>query len=55
MDGRGQRLNAATLAQVTDTATPATLDDGLVIEVEPARFEEMVVTALDGLPPNSAA
>jgi predicted Zn-dependent protease with MMP-like domain len=28
----------------------AAVDNGLVIEVEPARFEEMVVTALDGLP-----
>jgi predicted Zn-dependent protease with MMP-like domain len=26
------------------------LDNGLVIEVEPGRFEEMVVAALDGLP-----
>jgi predicted Zn-dependent protease with MMP-like domain len=26
------------------------MHNGLVIEVEPARFEEMVVTALDGLP-----
>ncbi len=26
------------------------LDNGLVIEVDPARFEEMVVAALDGLP-----
>jgi predicted Zn-dependent protease with MMP-like domain len=25
-------------------------DNGLMIEVAPARFEEMVVTALDGLP-----
>jgi len=25
------------------------LDNGLVIEVEPGRFEDMVVTALDGL------
>jgi predicted Zn-dependent protease with MMP-like domain len=25
-------------------------DNGLVIEVDPGRFEEMVVTALDGLP-----
>ena len=25
-------------------------DNGLVIEVEPDRFEEMVITALDGLP-----
>jgi len=28
----------------------ATLDNGLVIEVEPGRFEDMVITALDGLP-----
>jgi predicted Zn-dependent protease with MMP-like domain len=28
----------------------AAVDNGLVIEVEPAHFEEMVVTALDGLP-----
>ena len=26
------------------------LDNGLVVEVEPGRFEEMVATALDGLP-----
>jgi predicted Zn-dependent protease with MMP-like domain len=26
------------------------MDNGLVIEVEPGRFEEMVVKALDGLP-----
>jgi predicted Zn-dependent protease with MMP-like domain len=26
------------------------LDNGLVVEVEPGRFEEMVVTVLDGLP-----
>jgi predicted Zn-dependent protease with MMP-like domain len=26
------------------------LHNGLVIEVEPGRFEEMVITALDGLP-----
>jgi len=26
------------------------LDNGLVIEVEPGRFEEMVIAALDGLP-----
>jgi predicted Zn-dependent protease with MMP-like domain len=31
-------------------AGPAALDNGLVIEVEPERFEEMVVVALDGLP-----
>ena len=28
----------------------AALDNGLVIEIEPGRFEDMVVTALDGLP-----
>ena len=28
----------------------ARLDNGLVIDVEPGRFEDMVVTALDGLP-----
>ena len=28
----------------------AALDNELVIEVEPGRFEEMVITALDGLP-----
>ena len=31
--------------------TSATVHNGLVIEVEPARFEEMVAAALDGLPP----
>jgi predicted Zn-dependent protease with MMP-like domain len=31
-------------------AGPAALDNGFVIEVEPERFEEMVVVALDGLP-----
>ena len=30
--------------------TAAALDNGLVIEVEPGRFEDMVVPALDGLP-----
>ena len=29
---------------------PAALDNELVIEVEPGRFEDMVVAALDGLP-----
>jgi len=29
---------------------PVALDNGLVMEVEPGRFEDMVVTALDGLP-----
>ena len=33
-----------------DCRGPAALDNGLVIEVEPGRFEDMVVTALDGLP-----
>ena len=29
---------------------PGALDNSLVIEVEPGRFEDMVVAALDGLP-----
>jgi predicted Zn-dependent protease with MMP-like domain len=29
---------------------PAPADNGLVVEVEPARFEEMVAAALDALP-----
>ena len=29
---------------------PAALDNGAVIQIEPERFEEMVVVALDGLP-----
>ena len=33
-----------------DWGGSAALDNGLVIEVEPGRFEDMVVTALDGLP-----
>ena len=33
-----------------DFRGPAALDNGLVIEVEPGRFEDMVITALDGLP-----
>jgi hypothetical protein len=33
-----------------DGCGPAALDNELVIEVEPGRFEDMVVTALDGLP-----
>ena len=37
----GQRLTGA-------AATRA--DNGLVVDVEPGRFEEMVITALDGLP-----
>ncbi len=32
------------------SAASAALDNELVIEVEPGRFEDMVVTALDGLP-----
>src|ERR1700758_1610004 len=28
----------------------ATLDNGLMIEIDPGRFEDMVATALDGLP-----
>ena len=34
----------------TDCRGAAALDNGLVIEVEPGRFEDMVVPALDGLP-----
>jgi hypothetical protein len=30
-------------------AAPAALHNGLAVEVEAARFEEIVVTALDGL------
>jgi predicted Zn-dependent protease with MMP-like domain len=30
--------------------TPSEVDNGRVIEVDPARFEEMVASALDGLP-----
>jgi predicted Zn-dependent protease with MMP-like domain len=30
--------------------TPSKVDNGRVIEVDPARFEEMVASALDGLP-----
>jgi len=33
------------------SALPDQLDNGLVIEVDPERFEEMVTSALDGLPP----
>jgi hypothetical protein len=34
---------------------PAALDNGLAVEVEPARFEEIVVTALDGLLSDTAS
>jgi predicted Zn-dependent protease with MMP-like domain len=41
-----------TLAGEAQTlATSAAVHNGLVIEVEPDRFEEMVAEALDGLPP----
>ena len=33
----------------------ATLDNGLMIEVDPGRFEDMVATALDGLPEDQRA
>jgi hypothetical protein len=39
----------ATCAQA-DGRGLGTQDNGLVIEVDPGRFEDMVVTALDGLP-----
>jgi predicted Zn-dependent protease with MMP-like domain len=35
----------------TRCRTSAAVHNGLVIEVEPGRFEEMVAAALDGLPP----
>jgi predicted Zn-dependent protease with MMP-like domain len=38
-------------AKRTRCRTSAAVHNGLVIEVEPGRFEEMVVEALDGLPP----
>ena len=41
MSAVGQRLTGA-------AGTRA--DNGLVVDVEPGRFEEMVITALDGLP-----
>jgi len=34
-----------------DRCGPVALDNGLVIQVEPSRFEDMVVMAVDGLPP----
>jgi predicted Zn-dependent protease with MMP-like domain len=33
-----------------DWSGPVALDNGLVIQVEPSRFEDMVVMAVDGLP-----
>jgi predicted Zn-dependent protease with MMP-like domain len=33
-----------------DGEGPGQVDNGLVIEVDPVRFEEMVASALDGLP-----
>ena len=38
-----------------DWRGPAALDNELVIEVEPGRFEDMVVAALDGLPEERAS
>jgi predicted Zn-dependent protease with MMP-like domain len=38
------------LGAVADGEDPAEMDNGRVIEVDPALFEEMVVSALDGLP-----
>ena len=34
----------------SDWSGPGALDNGLVIQVEPSRFEDMVVMAVDGLP-----
>src|SRR5207247_6241534 len=39
-----------TLRWWTSTRPARKQDNGLMIEVEPGRFEEMVITALDGLP-----
>jgi predicted Zn-dependent protease with MMP-like domain len=44
------RLRCAATCVRADWSGPAALDNGLVIEIEPGRFEDMVVTALDGLP-----
>jgi predicted Zn-dependent protease with MMP-like domain len=43
------RQDPARKASLTVKA-PAEVDNGRVIEVDPARFEEMVALALDGLP-----
>jgi predicted Zn-dependent protease with MMP-like domain len=37
-------------AGIRSPVTPACADNGVVIDVDPARFEDMVATALDGLP-----
>jgi predicted Zn-dependent protease with MMP-like domain len=42
--------SASGLARPAPGRSPAVLDNGLVIQVEPGRFEDMVATALDGLP-----
>jgi hypothetical protein len=42
--------SASGLAGPAPGRSPAVPDNGLVIQVEPGRFEDMVATALDGLP-----
>jgi predicted Zn-dependent protease with MMP-like domain len=49
-DGEARRPGISHALSVAVTTTPSPADNGLVIEVQPDRFEEMVVTALDGLP-----
>ena len=45
------RANSTAITASRSLGTPAAaVDNGVVIEVEPARFEEMVADALDGLP-----
>jgi predicted Zn-dependent protease with MMP-like domain len=38
------------VVHASSAGSPGLLDNGLVIDVEPGRFEDMVITALDGLP-----
>ena len=46
--GRYRRLGGR--GEVTACPPASAVDNGLVIDVEPGRFEEMVAVALDGLP-----
>jgi hypothetical protein len=46
--GRYSRLSGR--GEVTAYSLASALDNGLVVEVEPGRLEEMVALALDGLP-----
>jgi predicted Zn-dependent protease with MMP-like domain len=47
---RGAGVSNPRLGAAADGEDPAEMDNGRVIEVDPALFEEMVVSALDGLP-----